>query len=480
MTDTSKQPSNGDGSARNVASSVDPLPSHPSPTPSHPLWLDVDPGHDDALALILATHCSNRLRVVGVSTVGGNQSLVRTTRNALHVLASIDRAQIPVHPGRDQPLRRKAVPQPDIHGTSGLEGSSFPPLQTRPSPVKAWDALAHALRTTNEPVTICATGPLTNIALFLLAYPEFLPKDPQHQDAEDDEFDMPGSLKHAASTSNSSLPLHKRIRQISIMGGALGIGNTSPAAEFNIQLDPEAADIVFNSGVEVTMVPLEVTHTALVTEEVLRRIAELAPAIPSSSSSSTAASDHSAQSSSANSASTSLSLSLSPSPTRPLTPFLTLIFDLLLFFRDSYSKVFHFREGPPLHDPCAVFYLLRPEAFECQWMHVSVDCGEGICSGRTVADVYGYGIHGSGLRADAPRKNVRVAMKMDVDQFWAEMLEALKSADRVSVLNRPTTTIQAKQQTDAAVHALEGELEAEEVGTVAAAAASTTSTASNK
>merc|ERR1711865_681780 len=150
------------------------------------------------------------------------------------------------------------------------------------------------------------------------------------------------------------------------MGGAIGVGNRSPVAEFNILCDPEAADIVFNSELEVVMVPLEVTHTALATEHVLSRIKSLD------------------------------------------TPFATLVVDLLTFFRDTYKRVFDF-DHPPVHDICAVAYVIAPSMFQTRLMRVDVECGNGLCVGQTVCDVWDYSKEGA---------NVHVATSMNVGAFW--------------------------------------------------------------
>jgi inosine-uridine nucleoside N-ribohydrolase len=227
------------------------------------------------------------------------------------------------------------------------------------------------------PVTILATGPLTNVALLLLTSPE--------------------------------LASPRYIREIVLMGGAVGVGNTGPAAEFNIQVDPESAHIVFESGLAVVMVPLEVTHTALVTPAVLGRIRAIG------------------------------------------TPFASFICDLMLYFRDAYRTVFGF-SSPPLHDPCAVAYLLAPGMFETHLMRVDIDYESRLCYGRTVCDIYGR---------DVRAKNVRVCLRMDVEKFWGLVLDALRQADQRSCLNQP--------QDGQALYA--SKTEAEDAAAAAAAAA---------
>lgn len=167
------------------------------------------------------------------------------------------------------------------------------------------------------------------------------------------------------------------------MGGAIGLGNTHPASEFNIQTDPEAARIVFQCGVRVVMVPLEVTHTALVTPDVLSALEMLN------------------------------------------TPFARSVVALLCFFRDSYRTVFEF-EHPPLHDPCAVAYVINPALFTTKEIHVEVVTGDGSCAGRTLCDIHG-------VLKKAP--NATVALTMNVPQFWQMMLAAISEANAVSPMN---------------------------------------------
>jgi len=168
------------------------------------------------------------------------------------------------------------------------------------------------------------------------------------------------------------------------MGGAVGLGNTHPASEFNIQTDPEAARIVFQSGVHVVMVPLEVTHTALVTADIISALDAMN------------------------------------------TPFAKSVVALLGFFRDSYRTVFDFVD-PPLHDPCAVAYVINPSLFKTKEMHVDIVTGDSMCAGRTACDVHGV------LRKPV---NATVALAIDVPQFWKLMLAAVSEANTVSPMNR--------------------------------------------
>src|SRR4051812_12844961 len=192
-----------------------------------PIILDTDPGHDDAIALLLAL-ASPELEVLGVTTVSGNQTLDKTTTNALKILEFVDRTDIPVHAGCPRPLVREQWAAGYVHGESGLDGPDLPPPTTEPADGHAIDFIA---RTVEEQggVVLVPVGPLTNIGLLLARYPG----------------------------------IEERIARIVLMGGAIAEGNVTPAAEFNIWADPEAAHRIFTSGIDVTMIGLDVTHKAL-------------------------------------------------------------------------------------------------------------------------------------------------------------------------------------------------------------------------
>ena len=204
-------------------------PSTPWAPAARPVILDCDPGHDDALAIALAV-VRPELDVLAITTVAGNAELAATTRNAGRVLALLGRDDIPVAPGAQRPLAREPWVPVQFHGESGLDGADLPEPACPPVEVTALELTATLLRDAGEPVTLIATGPLTNIALLLRAAPG----------------------------------LRERIGEISLMGGSLGAGNTTASAEFNIWADPEAADAVFRSGIPIRMAGLDVTHQALV------------------------------------------------------------------------------------------------------------------------------------------------------------------------------------------------------------------------
>lgn len=207
-----------------------------------PVWLDCDPGHDDAFALLTACHLQF-FKLLGVSTVHGNASLENTTRNALSLLTAFKRVDVDVFPGASKPLKKALTVAEDIHGISGLDGTTlFPkPLNAARAKESAVRAIRDAINEFSDEIAIVATGTLTNIANLIVQYPEVLPK----------------------------------IRQLSIMGGGFDLGNRSPYAEFNIWCDPEAAEIVFSNPVlkpKTTLIPLNLTHQAIATQEILSQV----------------------------------------------------------------------------------------------------------------------------------------------------------------------------------------------------------------
>jgi inosine-uridine nucleoside N-ribohydrolase len=305
-----------------------------------PILLDCDPGHDDAIALLLAL-ASPELELLGVTTVAGNQTLEKTTANALRVLEFVGRGDVPVAAGADRPLARELFIAAYVHGESGLDGPALPPPQGAPIEQHAVDFLAERILGSTRPVTLVPVGPLTNVALLLSRYPE------------------------AA----------ENVERIVLMGGAVAEGNVTPAAEFNIYVDPEAAWRVFHSGLPVTMIGLDVTHQALMTDahaERLRAAGETG----------------------------------------------RLVAELYDFFT-GYHRETYGAEGAPIHDAVAVAQVLRPGIVETLHRHVDVDCESQLCRGRTVVDLW----HRTGNEPNAD-----VGVGIDADGF----LELL--CDRVGSL----------------------------------------------
>ena len=210
-----------------------------------PVIIDCDPGHDDAMALMLAV-ASPELELVAVTTVAGNQTLDKVTANAIRVLDVVQAHQIPVAAGADRGLVHTAEAAGEVHGETGLDGPDLPPPSRAPEPLHAVELLAEKLR--ERPLTLIAIGPLTNVALFVATHPELL----------------------------------GQIEKLVIMGGAIGLGNVTPSAEFNVWADPEAAHRVFTSGLDITMVGLDVTHRAMLSPSAPTPCARPATPAPSS------------------------------------------------------------------------------------------------------------------------------------------------------------------------------------------------------
>lgn len=305
--------------------------------------LDCDPGHDDAMAILLAA-ASPTIELVGITTVAGNQTLELTTLNARRVCSVAGIGDVPIAAGCDRPLARALIVAADIHGASGLDGVDWDDPTVPLDPRHGVDLIIEAASSGPGPLAIVAVGPLTNVASALRRAP------------------------HIA----------RRIERIAIMGGAIGLGNTTPSAEFNIHADPEAADEVFRAGIPITLVPLEVTHQALATEAVLERIAALD------------------------------------------TPVARMSVALMRYFAETYLRVFGF-EAPAVHDPCAVAAVVEPATVPTRRMNVAIDTESSLSLGRTVCDV-----HGKTGRAP----NADVGMDLDVGAFWDQMLGALATYGR--------------------------------------------------
>jgi pyrimidine-specific ribonucleoside hydrolase len=314
------------------------LPGAPPAGVRRPVILDCDPGHDDALAMVLAC-ASDGLEVLGITTVGGNAGLANTTRNALRILTLIGRTDLPVAAGADRPLVRTPLVQPLFHGETGLDGADLPEPEIALQAETAIELTAALVRASALPVTLVPTGPLTNIALFLRAFPA----------------------------------LHGRIGAISLMGGSLGVGNTTASAEFNIWQDPEAAAIVFDAGIPILMAGLDVTHQALVLPPDIARLEGLG--------------------------------------TRTGRVFA----DLMRFFAIHHRNRYGW-PGPPIHDAVAVGVLVAPWLIERRTMRIDIETGDGLSRGRTVGDEEGVG----GRPA-----NAEVEVSIDREAFLDLVIDAV-------------------------------------------------------
>ena len=303
-----------------------------------PVILDVDPGHDDAVAMMLA--CGHPdLDLLAVTTVAGNVTLDKTTRNALRVLSLIGCRDVPVGRGASGPLERPLHTAEDIHGESGLDGpEEIPDAGFGPDERGAVALLSDTIRACSEPVTLIPVGPLTNIALFLR----------EHQGLKD------------------------RIAGISLMGGSMGLGNTTPAAEFNIYVDPEAAREVFESGLPITMLGLDVTHQAGAgpgERERLRSTGRVGGVVAG----------------------------------------------FLDYFAATYERTFGF-DCPPLHDPVAVAAVVEPDLVTTRPMRVDVECESDLTRGETVCDFHGVA---------GKRPNADVGIGLDREGFFELLYGAL-------------------------------------------------------
>jgi inosine-uridine nucleoside N-ribohydrolase len=304
-----------------------------------PILLDCDPGHDDAIALLLAL-ASPELELLGVTTVAGNQTLEKTTANALRVLELAGRADVPVAAGADRPLARELFIAAYVHGESGLDGPELPEPQGAPIEQHAVDFLAERILGSPRQVTLVPVGPLTNVALLLSRYPE------------------------AA----------QNVERIVIMGGAIAEGNVTPAAEFNIYVDPEAAWRVFHSGLPVTMIGLDVTHRALMMPTHVERL-------------------------------------------RASGDIGRFVAELHDFFVRYHERTYG-TEGAPIHDAVAVAQVLRPGIVETLHRHVDVDCESRLCRGRTVVDLW---------RRTGEEPNADVGVGIDADAFLDLLCERIAS-----------------------------------------------------
>lgn len=302
-----------------------------------PVILDGDPGHDDAIAWTLC-QASGAFDIRAVTSVCGNTTIEKTTYNARRVctLLGID---APIGKGRPKPLVEEVMNAPSVHGESGLDGPALPEPTMEVSDLSACALMAKVLSESKAPVTIIATGPLTNVAALLLSHPE----------------------------------LKKNVARISIMGGGIGFGNWTPAAEFNILVDPEAAKVVFDSGVPITMCGLDVTEKALIFPEDFQKIAEI----------------H--------------------------NPVADIVAKWLEFFYVFHKNLGY--DGAPMHDPCAVMVLLHPEIFKIQPMYVQIETGGEYCKGATVGDVRGF-------CGKAP--NADCVLGVDREKFASYLIDAMR------------------------------------------------------
>lgn len=304
--------------------------------------IDCDPGVDDVMALLLALANQDRLNILGVTTVSGNQTLAKVTRN-LRKLWTFLRIEIPAACGASKPLIKDPLHGGEIHGETGLDGWDFPPPVFQLETDNGIVFLKEKIMEAGGKVTLVPTGPLTNIGLLFSVFPE----------------------------------TKERIELISLMGGSIFSGNRTPFAEFNIYADPEAAKIVFDSGIPIVMSGLEVTNKAAINDEEINGLIN------------------------------------SEGPVSRMAG--NLLQNYTNFHRSKGRTTY------PLHDVVSVMYLLKPEIFEGRDYRVEIDTSAGGYRGRTAADT------GELMRHDPP--NAHVLMDVDRDRFMGRFFEALKKLD---------------------------------------------------
>ncbi len=301
--------------------------------------IDTDPGQDDAAALMLAFASGEELEVLGITTVAGNVPLRLTSRNARIVCELCGRTDIPVYEGAEHPIERKLVTAEHVHGKTGLDGAELDEPKMMVMPQHAVDFIIETLRREDEgTVTLCTLGPLTNVGLALKKAPDIAP----------------------------------RIRELVMMGGGFFEGgNITPAAEFNIYVDPQAAAIVLGAGIPVVMMSLDVTHQLLTTKARVAKIAAIG--------------------------------------TRPSR----VMVDWLQFF-ERFDEEKYGSDGGPLHDPTVIAYLLKPELFSGRHCNVEIETQSELTMGMTVVDWW---------RVSGRQPNVRVMRNVDADGFFDLLIE---------------------------------------------------------
>lgn len=298
--------------------------------------LDCDPGHDDAIAIMLAGKHES-IDLLGITVVSGNQTLEKTGLNTLN-LCQFFNFDVPVSLGSSMPLIKDIQVCPDIHGESGLDGYEFPELKRSFYHQNAVSYMIETLLKSNDKITVVTTGPMTNLALAMRVEPKII----------------------------------NHIEEVVVMGGSIANGNVSPAAEFNIYADPEAAHIVFNSGVKLLMVGLDVTRKVMVLPDVVQRMNRVDNHVSN------------------------------------------LFVKLMNVFNENQQNVFGIPAGP-LHDPVTIAYLINPHILKTKRVSCDIDISHGSSYGRTNIDLFDY--------LGKP-KTIDVAIDIDVEMFW-DLIESV-------------------------------------------------------
>ncbi|SDK26089.1 nucleoside hydrolase [Lacicoccus qingdaonensis] len=301
--------------------------------------LDCDPGHDDAISIIIGASKRSALNILGITTVAGNVEVEKNTVNALKVSELIG-LDVPVVEGAVHPLVRESEIAPEIHGETGMDGPVLKDPAKEKTPGHAVDFIIGQVKNSDGKVTLVPTGPLTNIALALI-------KEPSIKD---------------------------NIDEIVLMGGGT-FGNWTPAAEFNIYVDAEAAKVVYESGLPVTMFGLDVTHQVIADTAVIDRVGKIENDIA------------------------------------------VFVKELLVFFAETYKDHFGF-PGGPIHDACTTMYLINPEMFTFEDVNVTIETKGEATYGMTVVDL---------LKTTGRPENVKFATGVDTETFWNIFQDVLVS-----------------------------------------------------
>lgn len=308
-------------------------------TEKRKIIIDTDPGQDDAAAIFLAFGSPDEIELLGITTVAGNVPLSYTSRNALILCELCNRGDVKVFAGADRPLERPLVTAEHVHGKTGLDGPTLPEPTLKLQPGHGVDFIIDTLR--NEPpgtVTLCTLGPMTNVAMAIQKAPDIV----------------------------------ARVRELVMMGGGFSEGgNITPAAEFNIYVDPEAAKIVIGSGIPIVMMPLDVTHQLLTRKERVARMRAIG------------------------------------------TPPAIAMVEMLEFF-ERFDVEKYGSDGGPLHDPTVVAYLVKPELFDGRICNVEIETQSPLTSGMTVIDWW---------HVTDRKRNVRVIRSVDADGFFDLLIE---------------------------------------------------------
>ncbi len=305
-----------------------------------PIVIDTDPGQDDAVAILTALASPEDLDVLAITAVAGNVPLERTLINALTLVELAHRDDVPVYRGSVRPMVNALVTAEYVHGPTGIDGADLPPPTLQPADGHAVDYLVDMLRSADRPVTLCTLGPLTNVALALVKAP-----------------DIASSVE----------------RLVMMGGGFFQGGNRTPAAEFNILVDPHAAHVVFTSGIPIVMMPLDVTHQAISTPDRVRRFADLGTA-----------------------------------PGHAVAG--------MLGFFERYDRERYGMDGGPLHDPTVITFLLDPGMFQGKDVFVEIETAPGPTQGMTIVDWWGV---------TGREPNALVMNSLDADRYYDLLVERI-------------------------------------------------------